>query len=107
MKFSIRLLYLYLFAFIGLLVAVIGSIRLLELGLKVYVFQGSDSYDYVKPVLVEGQTSVNTDEEKAVQEKETKRQRQREASGAISMLLVGIPLYKYHWDLIKKEGKKK
>ena len=106
MKFSIQLLYLYLFSFIGLLFGVIGSIRLIELGLKVYVFKGADNYEYVKPVAVDGDTSVNVEEEKALQERETKRQRQREASGAISMLLVGIPLYKYHWSLIKKGGKK-
>lgn len=105
MKFSIRLLYLYLFSFIGLIIAVIGAIRIFELGLKVYVFKGADVYEYSKPmpVIIEGE-KVNIEEDKAIQERETKRQRQREISGALAMLFVGIPLYKYHWKLIRKEG---
>ncbi len=109
MKFSIRLLYLYLFSFIGLIIAVIGAIRLFELGLKVYVFKGADVYEYTKPmpVAVEGNTPSEVDikEDRSAQERETKRQRQREVSGALAMLFVGIPLYKYHWKLIKKEDK--
>jgi hypothetical protein len=33
--------------------------------------------------------------------------RQRDASRNISMLLVGIPLYMYHWAVIKRETKDK
>lgn len=34
-------------------------------------------------------------------------QRQRDASRNIAMLLVGLPLYLYHWSVIKKETKEK
>lgn len=111
MNWNIRLLYLYLFAFIGLLVSVIGSIRLIELGLKVYVFKDADVYNYAQPMKVtpEGKEVKLTGEEIAQQkrdaETETKRQRERELSGALAMILVGIPLYKYHWKTIQKEGK--
>ena len=47
MKFSIRLLYLYLFSFIGLIIAVIGTIQLVDLGIKVFVFKDADRYDLV------------------------------------------------------------
>lgn len=30
-------------------------------------------------------------------------QRQREAAGALSFILVGLPLYLYHWRVIKRE----
>lgn len=112
MKFSIRLLYLYLFSFIGLLVGVIGAIQLVDLGIKVYLFKGADRYEnYSVPTKFtpEGKEVKLTDEEvaeqKRMQETETQRQRQRQASTALSMLLVGIPLYKYHWNLIQKESK--
>lgn len=111
MKFSIRLLYLYLFSFIGLIIAVIGTIQLVDLGLKVYVFKNADIYEYASPVKINpmGEEIALTDKEIEVQRElqttETKRQRQRQASTAISMLLVGIPLYKYHWKLLKKEDK--
>ncbi len=114
MKFSIRLLYLYLFSFIGLLIAVIGAIQLVDLGIKVYLFQGADRYDnYATPVKYtpDGKETKLTDEElaeqKRIQEKETERQRQRQVSTALSMLLVGVPLYKYHWNMIQKESKAK
>ena len=42
MKFSLRLLYLYLFSFVGLLITVIGSIQIIDLGLKTYVFKVSE-----------------------------------------------------------------
>ncbi len=96
MKVNIRLIYLYLFSFVGLLVVVVGSIRLLELGLKVIVFKGADTYEYVTP-RVEG--------EKVDLTKETMRQRQRELSGSIAMIAVGLPLYLYHWKTIQKENK--
>ncbi len=35
------------------------------------------------------------------------RQRQSQASTAISMIIVGIPLYLYHWTTIKRDRKKK
>lgn len=115
MKFSIRLLYLYLFSFIGLLIAVIGSVQLVDLAIKVYVFKGADEYGgYSVPatkVLPDGKEVKITDEEiaeqKRMQEKETTRQRQRQASTALAMILVGAPLYKYHWSMIQKESKEK
>lgn len=106
MKFNIRLLYLYLFSFIGLLIAVIGTVQIVDLGMKVYVFKNADTYEYARPIAVEGEMKIDPEEEKAIQERETKRQRQRQASTALAMILVGFPLYKYHWSLIKKENKK-
>lgn len=112
MKFSIRLLYLYLFSFIGLIIAVIGTIQIVDLGMKVYLFNEADRYDIAinskfdqngKEVsLTEGEKN----QQKMLQDKETDRNRQRQVSNALAMLIVGIPLYKYHWGLIKKEDKK-
>lgn len=114
-SFNIRLLYLYLFSFVGLLITVIGCIRLLELGMKVYVFKGADQYSYyeAKSLTPDGTTKEMTAEEqqaydekqKKQQEEETVRSRQREFSGALAMIIVGSPLYLYHWRTIKKEAK--
>lgn len=109
MKFSIRLLYLYLFSFIGLLISVIGAVQLVDLGIKVYVFKGADVYEtYPRTKLTpEGADLPLTEEEikyqMDLQNKETTRQRQRQSSTALAMILVGLPLYKYHWKLIKNE----
>lgn len=105
MKFNIRLLYLYLFSFIGLLVVVIGSVRLVDLGLKVIVFKGADEYmSYPMPVEKRPaeEPEINQQEWVRSQRIETDRQRKREFSGAIAMILVGLPLYLYHWKEIKK-----
>lgn len=113
-NFSIRLLYLYLFAFVGLLVAVIGTIRLVELGMKVYIFKDADQFSYyaTRPVTELDKESLSEEEQKRIEEEdkkrneeENRRQRQREVSGAVSMIVVGVPLYLYHWKTIQKENK--
>lgn len=108
MKFSIRLLYLYLFSFIGLVVTVVGAIRLIQLGINVYIFDGADQYTYYPEALRDDQQGpvIDNEELKRRNETENKRQRQREVASSASMLIVGLPLYKYHWRLIKKENKK-
>ena len=103
MKFSIRLLYLYLFSFIGLLIAVIGTVQIVDLGMKVYLFDEADVYEYAKQLPLDDEMQFDVEEQKQIAQRETKRQRQRQASTALSMILVGLPLYKFHWRLIKKE----
>lgn len=112
MKFSIRLLYLYLFSFIGLLIAVIGCIRLIQLGIKVYVFKGADQFaNYTVPVTSPDgkgttQSQAEIDAQRKINDTENKRQREREVAEAVTMIIVGAPLYLYHWKTIQKENKK-
>lgn len=114
MKFSIRLLYLYLFSFVGLLVVVIGSVNLVNLGLKTLVFTDADRNEIYAPVAPsikpDGTSSpeiVNPQYQKdmqAQQERDLKRQHERQLADAVAMILVGAPLYLYHWKIIKKES---
>ena len=103
---NLRLLYLYLFSFVGLLIVVIGSIQMVSLGLKTYVFKGADVYEVYPMMGPEGKPMETKEELAAKQERETERQRQRELINSVSMLVGGTPLYLYHWKLIKKESKK-
>ena len=120
MRFNIRLLYLYLFSAIGLFICIIGLIRLIDLGMKVYVFKDADKYAFSQPMVVpekalQGEKQPFSDEEikrqneeaKRNQELENIRNRQRETSGALAMILIGIPVYLYHWKTITKENKGK
>ncbi len=104
MKFSIRLLYLYLFSFVGLLISIIGSIQLVDLGIKSYVFRVSEYTYYPDPVVSEKQTISSEEIEKRNREEQS-NQRKRQLSNSIAMILVGAPVYLYHWKTIKKEQK--
>jgi hypothetical protein len=106
MNFSLRLLYLYLFSFVGLLIIVIGGIQLVDLGLKTYVFQVSDYTVYPTPAVVDpsGKVIQSTEEEIRQQKEEQVNQKKRQLSTALSMILIGTPLYLYHWKTIKKEN---
>lgn len=106
MKFSLRLLYLYLFAFVGLLITVIGGIQLVDLTLKNYVFKVSDfSYPVTPMTDPDGKVIYTVEEQKAQQIVEAANQRKRQLSTALSMIAIGAPLYLYHWKTIKKENK--
>ncbi|KKS94806.1 MAG: hypothetical protein UW68_C0040G0015 [Candidatus Collierbacteria bacterium GW2011_GWB1_44_6] len=107
MKFNLRLLYLYLFSFVGLLITVIGSIQILDLGLKTYVFKVSEYTYYAEPVISpDGKQSpgISVEEQRSRNENEQNNQRKRQLSNSLSMIIVGIPLYLYHWKTIKKEN---
>ncbi len=111
MKINIRLLYLYLFSFVGLVIIVVSSIKLIDLGLKYFIFKDADKYEYYSPkTLALDDPSVQVDYEKELVESqriadlEQKRTRQREFSNSIAMLAVGIPLYTYHWKKITREN---
>ena len=61
----IRKIYLYVVSFIGLLLIVIGLVRLLDLGLKVYVFKHADYYGiYPSYTSKEGTAPELTEKEK-------------------------------------------
>lgn len=102
MKWSIKLLYLYLFSFVGLLIVVIGSIQMVNLGLKTYVFKDIDRYEIYIDKSMPGSERESQVEAEARQERESRRQRERELVNSISMITVGLPLYLYHWKKIQK-----
>lgn len=111
----IRKIYLYLFSLIGLVLVVIGCVQLVNLGLKAYIFPDADKY-YSYPVAVPApvqpagknvSTTVPaqpTDAQmKTYQDEQTKSQRESTAAEALAMIIVGVPLYLYHWRVIKKD----
>ncbi|MBT3249805.1 MAG: hypothetical protein HN846_02370 [Candidatus Pacebacteria bacterium] len=102
MKFNIRLLYLYLFAFVGLFTTIIGSVQLVDLGLKTYVFKVSNRVYYPEPRL-EGQAQLSVEELDRRSQEEESNQRKRQMSNSLAMIIVGVPVYLYHWKTIKKE----
>lgn len=132
----VRTIYLYLFTIVGLALVVIGMVRFLDLGLKIFIFKQADAQQklqqqycaYTAPVpLTKAESAVNQaststeltpdelialksflDSYKQCQNVDfLTSQRQRDASTSLAMILVGLPLYLYHWRVIGKEIKKR
>lgn len=114
MNLTLRKVFLYIFASIGLILCIIGLVSLINLGLRTYVFTKSDypcgSPSYARLTPAEEQQGM-TQEEKEKQEAEAKQicedgrtsEKQRSAANAIAMLIVGVPLYIYHWNTIRRD----
>ena len=108
MKFSLRLLYLYLFSFVGLLITIIGSVQITDLVIKTYIFKVSDYTYYAEPIMPpDGKqfATISAELQKQRNDQEQTNQRKRQLSTSLSMILVGIPLYLYHWNTIKRENR--
>lgn len=103
---KIRLVYLYLFAAIGLVTIIVGTVRMVDLGLKVFIFKDADKFEIYPTKLPDGKPELTIDEMRTRQDKETTRNRQRELVGALAMLAVGLPVYWYHWRTVQIENKK-
>ena len=113
----IRKIYLYLFSAIGLVLVVIGIARLVTLGLKVYIFTQADiyiQYPASRPKFApaegpDGVTQQFIEPTKEELEEFERRQgisnRQREAAESFGFIIVGLPLYLYHWYVIRKDKK--
>lgn len=129
----IRTIYLYTFALIGLVLAVIGGVRLVDMGLKAFVFtQAEEEQRFWQkqppmPIISEKRAENIAQSDKSelsAEEKEQLQQwlatykdwkdrqekfdsvtasRHREAASSLAFILVGLPLYWYHWRVISKE----
>ena len=111
-QISIRKIYLYLFSLIGLVLITIGGVQLVGLFLKTYIFTKADMYyEYpmarpVKPALIDGETKEDVqqpskEEVEKFQNDQRSSQSQKDAAGALAMIIVGLPINWYHWGKIK------
>lgn len=131
----IRAIYLYLFTIIGLVLLTVGGVRFADMGLKAFVFTKAEAdYEYsrcavLSPYPIETIEKIEKIETGAVFSEEElssikqwiadyKKQseqkisyatidRHKNASINLAMILIGLPLYLYHWLLIKKETKER
>lgn len=127
----IKTIYLYSFSMLGLILLIIGGVRFIDMGLKTLVFKEADEYTRMNyyqpevPVWVDKIESIEelTEEELVILKKSlanykewnekyskidpVKARRQREASISLALIIVGFPLYLYHWRVIREKPKKK
>jgi len=113
MNLTLRKAFLYIFASLGLVLSVIGMVSLINLGLRTYVFTKSDYPCYnSRPVLTESDKTAGMTQEQMDRqadqdakncEDQSTSDKQRSAANAIAMLVVGLPLYGYHWNTIRRD----
>lgn len=129
----IRTIYLYLFTLIGLSLITIGTVRIVDMALKAFIFteaeQEEQFYRQQPPVITKSLLDTNTSGEEVtltIEEKEEldriiteyqnwenqnqqvdfiRSRRHRDAASSLAQILIGLPLYLYHWFLIKRETK--
>jgi len=124
-----------MFSLLGLTLLTVGAVRFLDMGLKTYIFKMADeeqrlysrnaypaipcslekfenisqdnrfSEEEVKAIKL-WLAEYQTQKEKAENFDYVKAQRHREASMNLALIIVGLPLYLYHWGIIRQEVKK-
>ncbi len=133
----IRTIYLYLFTLVGLVLLVVSLIRFIDMGFKAFIFTKADEEQniinerlYIACPLEKIEKNQQQEEEicftgrqkaeieqmiadyKNWEERNSKinyvvARRHRDASTNLSMILIGLPLYFYHWSIIRRETKNK
>ncbi len=104
----VKKIYIYLFSAVGLILVIIGAVEIINVGLRAYVFTQADmvyEYPQAQPML-SNEKSIQPDpaQQIAYQEKTRTSTRQREIANAIALLVVGAPLFLFHWNIIRKES---
>lgn len=104
MKINLSLLYIYLFSAVGLIFFLIGTVNLFQVGLDTYLTKNTTPmpyYDKVDPATGKALTleQIETNRKEATERDRQYKQdaRQQKIINAIPMVLVGLPLYLYHW----------
>ena len=117
----IRNIYLYLVSFVALMMLIFSAADLINTALRTYIFTKADDMNYyygptcVVPVPPAGSTStpakgepgcLSKEEQKKQQDEQRSSQRQSSVVRDISMILVAIPVFSYHWMIIRKKEEK-
>lgn len=120
---NIKKIYLYLVSVITLIIWVWGSVMLINMALKTWIFPKADFNYYSYPAKVDCQrmlaeqqadpkiyvdpSCTDPDYEAKMEERakeERTAQKQRDAAQALAMIIVAGPLWYFHWSLAKKES---
>ncbi len=115
----IRTIYLYLVAFVSLMMITISVSDAVNVGIRTWIFPESDRYVIdcpMEPALLKPSDpeatppidpAIRCDNMRKNEEFQRTTQRQRDITRDISMLIVAIPLFAFHWVLVQKERKSK
>lgn len=111
----IKNIYLYLVSFVALMMVIFSAADLVNIVLRTYIFTKADQnyYNYPSPacpVPAPGDTAntkgnpgcVNQEEQTKIDRNNRDAQRQRDLVRDISMIVVAVPMFAYHWRIIRK-----
>lgn len=113
----IKNIYLYLVSFVALMMIVFSVSSLINVVLKTYVFKQADNFGYyptksacLNTPTIAGQPQMTPDQcaeqERDMakqQEQNTRASRQNTIVQDISLIVVAVPLFAYHWRIIRKK----
>jgi|AP95_1055475.scaffolds.fasta_scaffold149845_2 hypothetical protein len=126
----IRAIYLYLLSLVGIILVLIGGSGFVSMGLKTFIFTQADDEQRMfremppRPYGVSPAERIEGESRALFRDSATKKQweedyeawrerrksidpvaarRHREAASNLSFILVGLPLYLYHWRLIRRD----
>ena len=102
-NFSLKRVYLYFFSALGLILVIIAGTRIISLSLKTFVLTEADIYyEYPSRPVTTPSATPPASEIEEYQAKQRTSQRQKELAESLAMVIVGFPLYLYHWRAVKK-----
>lgn len=109
----IKVFYFYMVSIIALFMVIFSLADMVNIALRTYVFTKADSsyYPYVPEMLcpvtstptVKGGPCVTREEQDKINAESRSAQRQRDLVRDISFLIVGIPLFSYHWIIVRRK----
>lgn len=111
----IRNIYLYLVSFVALMMLIFSTADLINIGLKTYVFTKADLNPYssypICPATAptgsstdKGNIDCRTSDEQKKQDAENQIvQKQQSLVRDISLIVVAIPVFLFHWRIIRKK----
>lgn len=111
----IKTLYLYLVSFVALMMVIFSTADMVNIILRTFIFTKADQnyYNYPTPtcpIPAPEETSgtkgypgcVNQEEQMKIDKNNQDAQRQRDLVRDISMIVVAVPMFAYHWRIIRK-----
>lgn len=108
----IKKVYLYVVSLVALIMLIIAAVTLINMGLKV-ALHAEDNYGYPTCMAIapapDSKTTAVCDQAEQQREEEARKkqqtqQRKSDVAHSLAMIIVGVPVFWYHWKLARKEA---
>lgn len=118
----IKTIYFYLVCFVALMTVVFSTADLINIALKTWIFTKADTNDYYYGPAITcptpmdkslsetttAQIKADCEKQQKINEEQSENnriaQKQSNVVRDISLIVVGIPLFLYHWRIVRKKN---